>query len=260
MKKQLRFLFLTSLGFLWSSGAYPADEPVTCQLAYDWDVDSDTVTYPKLVGQNGRSCPPAAIAGPSKIETSGSSATVTESVSGALPFTELLVGDVLAVRRPSGAVDLRVIDAKASGASITVHSAVDWSTEFAWSWYSFAEGTAVTDGWVDTSGLQELAVEVLYEQGDLATGLNFQVECKSSTLGGEGLIVYPIETTDGCGLGAYDAGQCQLATDPVTATIPITPPCAALRVGVARDGADTSDAGAARELVSIAIRGIRVSP
>jgi len=115
-------------------------------------------------------------ASPYRIETSGSSTTVT-AVSGT-PFELLGVGDEIRVEL-SGVQTRRVVTAKASSISITVNSAINLDVDggYKFEWRDFAVGTAATDGWIAT-GLAS-AMDVHLVVTTLASdSITFSVECR----------------------------------------------------------------------------------
>lgn len=237
-----------------------AQSPESASLAFAYDLDSDTPIYPTLAGKNGDPFG-GGIHGTAAIETSGSSTSVTESVAGSNPFAEMAVGDVLLVRRPDGTVDKRVIVTYTDDSNVVVDTAVDWSGGFRFEWYDASFGTAATSGWVDTSRFSGgVKFTIQYEQGDLATGFQYWVECETEGLDPKPNLVYPGETSD-CGPGGtLVSNTCQIATAGATTSrvaVVITPEenTGKCRVGIQRNGADTSDAGANIERVSISVTG-----
>lgn len=147
--------------------------------AYDWTAVA--YTYCSMLGQNGDPFA-AAFNGTSRVKTVGSNTTVTEFTAGALPFANLAVGDMLMVRRIAGATvvtDRVSITAKASGASITVSSAVDWSATggLEFSWLDLTCGTAAADGWFYVRGFDGVDATVEWNTKN-ATSLDMQLECK----------------------------------------------------------------------------------
>ena len=231
-----------------------SSEQRSANFAYNYDVDSATLTYVRLLGQNGDAFG-GTIPGVSTIKTTGSSTTVEENVVGALPFTNIAVGDVLVVARSTTITDVRVVVAKASGASITIDIAADWSAGFSWRWYDQQAGTTSSDGWLDVGGYDNVSLTVQYEQGDL-DGLRARWECRTQTLGAAPVIVYPGETSD-CGIGGtLSTDRCNFATAGTTArlTVLVEPNVfSSCRVGLAFATTDTSDAGAAIEQVTVSV-------
>jgi hypothetical protein len=223
-------------------------------FAYNYDVDSASLTYVRLVGQNGDPFG-GSIAGPGTIKTVGSSTTVTENVASTNPFRDVGVGDVIQVSTSTNARFTRVVVAKASDASITVDSAVDLSAGYAWRWWDSQIGTTINDGWIDVSSYSSAAMTVQYEQGDL-DALTVRWECRTASLGAQPVIVYPGESSD-CGIGGtLVTDRCSFATAGVTARLAVEVldnPFAACRVGLAFAATDTSDAGAALEQVIVTL-------
>lgn len=233
-----------------------AQEQRTAQFSARWDVDSDTETFGVLTGMNGSAYGDPMHVG-TLIETSGSSTTVTAVTASSAPFANLSVGDLIYVRTSPTNVDVRGITAKASSDSITIDAAADWSagSGLPFHWRKFTTGTAATDGWVDTRGYADIQASVLYLQGDLATGLAARWWCRNNTDSTIAEVVYPNGSAD-CGDNATLAsGFCQFATAGATASLTVIIPgrwdeC---RVGIKRNGADTSDAGANVESVTATI-------
>jgi len=163
-----------------------------------------------MAGQNGDPFGEPLL-GTAQIKTTGSSTTVEENVVGTNPFASLAVGDMILVRR--GTVTDRVsITAKASAASITVSSAVDWSAGLDFRWLDLTCGTAVTDGWIGVGAFYNVAVTVEWVT-KAATSLDFQTECamgpglpaivetRSATAVGQWALVITAGVYDRCRVG-----------------------------------------------------------
>lgn len=239
-----------------------AEERKSCHVAVKWDVDAATLTFPSLRGLNGSPCF-GATSGDGRIQTSGSSTSVTETTAGSNPFAPHAVDDVLVVTRSSGVADSRVIVTYTDDSNVVVDTAVDWSTPaggFAFTWWEFFSGTTDADGWVDVSNLGPGKVAAIqWDQGDLATGLLWEVQCRTNTLDPKPNKVYPGEASD-CGPGTLVAGQCLFALAGVGTTaarveVMLPEDASACRVGVLRSGADASDATTNREQVTISFYG-----
>lgn len=233
-------------------------------FAYKYDVDSATLTYPRMIGMNNDPYG-GSQDGRGTIKTSGSSTTVTENVASSSPFIDVNVGDVIIVRRVTSTPpqdDIVVVTAKASDASITVDTAVDWSAGFLWRWYKLAAGTASTDGWINVEGAESVAMTVQYEQGDL-DALRVRWECRTANIGAQPVIVYPGESSD-CGLGGtLSVDRCSFAAAGINSrlTVMVQPnPFTQCRVGLAFATTDTSDAGANLEQVTVTIDTITFTP
>lgn len=91
------------------------------------------------------------------VQTAGASTTVTAT--DGTPFDPVTVGSVIVFQspRPDGKI-IRIVTAKASGASITVDSAVTLAAGTAFFFYLFKQGTADTDGWHLVNDLAEISV------------------------------------------------------------------------------------------------------
>lgn len=259
MRKLLRLAGLL-LFLLFPPSAWAQD---VTHLAYAYDLDSATFVYPKLTGRGGADTYTGSITGPARIKTTGSSTTVVAVTAGQLPFASVDVGSPILIRRPNDSVDKRVVVAKASGDSVTVDVAIDLDTTlgFVFSYYNFTAGTAATSGWVDVSrfGVDTKFI-IQYDQGDFATGLQYRIECETQTLDPKPGVVYPKETSD-CGPdGTLVTGTCQIAVAGATGIAEVLlgdPAANRCRVGIKGAGADTSDAGAALERITISVTGRR---
>lgn len=133
-----------------------------------YDIDDTSYTY----GRFGEWTE----ASPSRIETSGSSTTVT-AVSGT-PFELIGVGDEIRVEI-SGVQTRRVVTAKASSVSITVNSAINLDIDggYKFEWRDFQVGTAATDGWIAT-GLASAVDVHLIVTTLVSDSITFSVECR----------------------------------------------------------------------------------
>lgn len=227
-------------------------------IAYAWDVDAAALTYPALVGLGGSTGGGLGqINVPIQVQTSGSSTTVSATVASSAPFTGLAVDDVVIFVR-DGVVSKRVIVTFTNADTIVVDTAITLAAGN-FSYYKFRAGTTAADGWVDMAGLGDSkTIQIQWEQGDLATGLLYVIECMTSGLDPQPAQVFPTTT---CGLGTLTTLQCLIPVASVgTSTIgrvqvELTADQKMCRVGVLRSGADASDATTNRERVSISVFG-----
>lgn len=159
-----------------SSGQWLNLNQKVAHLIYAKDVTGTSYTYCKLVGKNGDPFA-AGNVGRGTIETSGSSTTVVESVTGSNPFTEVAVGDLLVIQIGS-TVYRRAVTARASAASITVDAAIDLGTVgVSWTWYQQKCGTGAEDGWLDAGAAYQ--INVLYQIDTInATSIDTSLECR----------------------------------------------------------------------------------
>jgi hypothetical protein len=193
----MRKLVLALLGLLVAAAPAAAQQSLAWSL-YANDVSAVSYTYCVMAGQRGDPFGEPLL-GTAKVKTVGSSTTVTEVTAGTNPFTSLAVGDMILVRR--GEVTDRVaITAKASAASITVSTAVDWSAELDFRWMDLTCGTAVTNGWVGVGTFQTVCATVEWVTKN-ATSLDYQVECAM----GPGLPII-LETKSATAVGQW--GPC----------------------------------------------------
>lgn len=155
-----------------------------------YDIDTADPIYCVTTGQNGSPWASPRIGsgtGGNNIKTSGSSTTVTEVTSGSLPFTLLAVGDQIFVNG-----NTRYITAKASGASITVNSALNIENSgsgYPFTWNDVACGTAITDGWISVSDASEVTVKIQVDQLNATGGINAKIQCKDNN---QDITVYQI--------------------------------------------------------------------
>lgn len=239
-------------------------QSVTGNFAHQYDVDSASLTYCVLTGQNDDPFATARV-GTAPIKTVGTSTTVTEFTVGTLPFANLSVGDTLIVTKDASAIPVPqtvTIIAKASGASITVSGAgltLTGAAGHQFTWFKQTCGTSITSGWATISSYALVSMTVQYDQGDL-DALHVRWECRPAGIGAQPVIVYPGETSD-CGLGGTLAtDRCAFATAGVTSRLTVLVegnPFAQCRVGLAFAATDTSDAGAAIEQVTVAVTKVK---
>jgi hypothetical protein len=235
----------------------------TGNLAFAFDVDSLTQTYTKLTGQNV-SVFGSPMLGSAPITTGGLSTVVTTAVSGT-PFAGLAVGDVLIANMADGTRPERVIDVFTSSVQVSVDTV--WTlptTGVTFGWKKFSSGTTVNDGWVPLVAAPAGSVLfwVQYDQGDLTVGLDAQIQCKGNFLGAAPIVVYPGPGAT-CGFGTLSTDVCRFATAGINSRFiyQLSPQSGfsfcrvGLKVGTA--GADTSDAGANRERVTVGVTYVR---
>lgn len=233
-----------------------ASEQRVGTYAYKYDLDSTSVIYCALWGQQGTamSFGGGGIPGLVPILTSGSSTSVAAVTAGTNPFTNVGVGDVIIVRRET-AVDVVYVTARADADNITVDTAVNWQNSGAgraFSWLDLRCGTAATDGWIDVAGAQDKKFTFEYNQGD--STVDVRLECQDESIAANPVVAYPGET-DGCGAGGTLAsGYCQFASAGVGITNRLSivsyEPWSRCRFGIKINGSDTSDAGANLEQIS----------
>ena len=220
------------------------DEYSLAYWFYDYDLDSDSMTFGRVLGKNGGVVNPEGIPVGPQIETDGSDTDVVETVADTDPFALLDVDDILLVRRQTS-VDSRVITTKTDAANVAVHTAVDWTGGFNFSWLDQQTGTGVDVGWIDLSNWTEAKAVVLYRQGDLATALLAQFECRDSyktelTAVSKGYLHFPASGTMSFATAGANVGT----------VIRIPESTGECRMGIARDGADTADTTTAREYIT----------
>lgn len=218
----------------------------TANFTYRYDVDSATLTYCVLSGQNG-SAFGGSMPGQGMIETSGSSTTLTGVNASDDAFTGVGVGDVLQIVPPAGRIqELRVVTAVTSVDEVEVNAAVDLTGGITYRWLDLQCGTGLDDGWIDVVRGSQFemgwGIVVQYDAGDLTGGLAMRIECVSGGIGEQPVIVYPGEN-DGCGVGGtLNGNQCEFATAGIDSRLSVVndySTWSACRVGLAAVTSDT---------------------
>jgi len=240
-----RFLYaaLALLGapLLWGA------EDVAAVMLYKYDVDSNTVSYCRMVGQQGSPFG-GSVAGKGRIKTSGASTTVTSQTALDYSFAGVDIGDMLEIRTDPDTVTLRTVVTNADDDTVTVDSNVTLSNA-SYRFWKLQCGTGATDGWVDLSGYKNRNITVQYDQGDLG-GFDVQVQCKLNFPGSQPVQVFPVCTVASC--GTY-----QVYTTPGIASrtsVEIPTPFGACRVGFKYSTSDASDAAGNLEQVTIGLQ------
>lgn len=223
-----------------------------------FDVDSDVATYLVLKGQNGRP-DGGGIAGKGKIKTTGSTVDVVAvDAAGTAPFDGFATGYLLAVDRGNGTVDVRAVHTFTDADTIQVDTAVDWENGgagFDFRWWFITTCTDATCGALSVASLASFIVEIGYERGDLATGIEWLMECRGDSIAGSGTgntwkQVFPTTAGTFSALATANAG-----TTSGRFVLEVTNPgYSTCRIAVRRSGADTADVvGTSTEQVDISI-------
>lgn len=186
-------LFRVLLAFAFLASPLFAQSPKAVFVTA-YELDATDPTYCVTTGQNGSpwAAPRvgAGVAGVSgNIKTSGSSTTVVEATTDALPFALLAVGDQIFV---NGSV--RYITAKASGASITVNSAIDLENGgagYPFMWNDVACGTTASDGWIPVQDAKVITIKVQVDQLNVTGGINVTIQCRDNTHDTVPFTIYP---------------------------------------------------------------------
>lgn len=254
--RELSILLALLLAVHGVSGVVHAEGHMTAATNIRYDVDSDTENFCTMVGSGNAFGSP--ISGAGRIETSGSSATVTSETASSGALAPVVAGDVIMVRpstpskaEPFNAGYAAVVTAKASADSITVDPAVDWSAGYSYTFLHRVCGTTIDDGWVDVSNATKFTMTIAYLQGDL-DALLWRFQCKTSAVGAVPVTVYPSEG-DGCGIaGTLSTTYCSFATDSDDAVFTWEDfgPWSSCRIGVMYATTDASDATTDLERVS----------
>lgn len=236
--------FLLSAALTAGPGYAQQGQPYYQPIVSNFDYDSATATYCVLGAQHSSS-----LEGLQKIQTSGSSATVT-AVSGT-PYTTaaLAAGSELTVRDNAGTSSTREVLAVGSGSSLTVNAVITL-TATEWSYRNLTCGTGAQAGWFGVGGLRDKKLAFQVDQLSLASGsLAITVQCKGPSPWAKGVQVYPPVGGSGqCGTGLF--------TTATTCALWIPEPWSYCRIGVALtdDGGDT---GANLEQVTAYLEGFK---
>lgn len=199
-----------------------------------YDLDATDPTYCVTTGQNGNPWAAPRV-GPSNIKTSGSSATVTEVTTDSLPFALLGVGDQIFVNG-----NVRYITAKASGASITVNSAVNIENSgagYPFQWNDVACGTAATDGWIPVNGASVIKVSVQVDQLNVTGGINVTIQCKDNTHDTVPITIYP-DPNDSSAEESHTMNYTAVQANSYSVPVPWDACRVGLEIGTADDGGD----------------------
>lgn len=224
-------------------------------LRYNLDRPDGNPLFCVSLGSNG-AIGTAWAGGPSRVSTVGSSTTVTELAAGSLPFRDLAVKDVIRVLRGAPGpttTDVVSITAKASGASITVDTAVDWSNGVLGQKFDYRRavcGQTANDGWFSVAAYADFTIIVQFQQGDLTGGLSWMVQCRDGGVDSSPVQVFPAT------LGSYQV----IATASTTSTTASNALAGFerwndCRVAMLATTADPSDAGANLERVRVVMLG-----
>lgn len=146
----------------------------TGTLVYTKDITDTSYSYCVFKGAGGDPLG-TPIPGIGRIETSGSSTTVTAETAGDAPFTNVAVGDLLYITIGQ-TVYTRRVATRTSATQITVDAAID-TTGSAWSWWDASCGATSADGWVGMTGAWAASWEIDVITLN-ATSIGYQVQCK----------------------------------------------------------------------------------
>lgn len=224
----------------------PASAGSFANLFVRYDVDSTTTTYCRYLGSNADPRQ-GAYFGTGTITTSGSSTTVT-TVGSSGAFSVLTAGDAISVYVSATSTLIRNVVSKSDSDTIVVDTAVDLSAGYRWNYMVSSCGTADTDGWVSMDGFKSFTMTASYDQGDLGTGVDVVFECRGPHPFGAPVQVYPSS-------GATSLTTANAGTKSARQSVVAYEPWSECRIGVARSGADTSEATTSLELFSAYIEG-----
>lgn len=205
-----------------------------------YDLDATDPTYCVTTGQNGNPWSPprvgVGVSGTSgNIKTSGSSTTVTEVTTDSLPFTLLAVGDQIFVNG-----NVRYITAKASGASITVNSALNienGGSGYPFTWNDVACGTTASDGWIPVNGASVIKIAIQVDQLNVTGGINVTIQCKDNTQDTTPITIYP-DPNDSSTEESHTMNYTAVQANAYSVPVPWDACRVGLEIGTADDGGD----------------------
>ena len=161
----------------------------TAPLVYLKDITDTSYSYCKFAGLNGDPFEP--MLGTGRIETSGSSTTVTAETAGDAPFTSVLAGDLILITYGNTTYRRRVAT-RVSATEITVDTAIN-TTGATWAWQKAACGATVADGWIGATSAWAMTFEVAVTTIN-ATSIGYIVECRIGGLAGVQMVASTIST------------------------------------------------------------------
>lgn len=228
-----------------------AQDQRVANFSYLWDLDSETVSYCKVVGQGGSPFG-GAIQGVGTVTSTSTAVEASDSTA----FLSLGAGDIFLAVQSEGLTILQVASVT-DGNSLTLVAAP--ASDFAavpWRWLDQQCGTGATNGWIDVSNMEGKTFTIQYEQGD--GNIDVRWECKKSYLGAQPMVVYPSQATDPCGTnGTLTSGYCRYTAANVGIANRISlvewAPYKECRVGVKLTAADSSDATTDLEQITIGL-------
>lgn len=145
------------------------------------------------------------------------STTITAVVTGVGTLASVGVGDNIIVVSAAGVESFLTIATKPTDDSVVVAGAPVTFASTRFDFIKTACGTGAGDGWVSTAGYIASGFIFEYNAGDWATGVQMQLQCRSSISPGNPIIAYP-SASDTCGRGTQVANNCQFATASVGIT------------------------------------------
>jgi len=195
MKKYLVLLFL-----LMTAPAWAQRQVEERYFMRDFNATSTNLTF----CASGKRTP-----GPGNIQASAST-TITAVVSGQGTLASVGPGDNIIVVL-AGVENFLTITSKPTDDSVVVAGAPLTFTSTRFDFIKTACGTGANDGWVSTASYITSGFVFEYNAGDWATGMQMQLQCRSTISPGNPIIAYP-SAADTCGRGTQVANNCQFAT------------------------------------------------
>lgn len=207
-------------------------------MALDYDLDATSYIYCVTLG-NSTSYAQGAIRVSTLVKTAGASTTVSAVISGSLPFTPVVAGDLFLLSVDGADNTERVVTAKASGDSITVNANLDIPAAGSAFYYrTLTCASGAEDGWITTRGASEVNFAWIARQLNTTSGIDLRVEGRN--VGGVAAAANLLSTT----FTAVGGGG-----------LSVQAPWDQMRLGMKMNTTDDgSDVGAAAEQLSITFR------
>ena len=256
--------FVTILSLLLMASTAHSQEAAYWAFTYLYDVDDTNPNYCLLKGKND-SAGPGTTWHPSQANliTVGSNATVAALTAGTNPFASMAVGDVISVvRDPQGPlVDTVAIITYTDADNIVVSSEVNWgrATGYPFQWLNNDCGTTADDGWLSVGAYTGKTVGIQFDQGDYTTGIDFSVEGKTCAIGANPIQLFPTNSSmDPLVVATADLHlmiQADVGTLESRGGLNIPEPWCFIRVRISGNGTDSSDAGTAKEEITVWFQG-----
>ncbi len=179
---------------------------------YAYDLDATSFKYGRIGGPDGLGCP-------SKYGAKTTGSSITVNAAAGTPFDPVNVGDMIVFFKPPDATPyIRKVATKASGAQITVDTAIDLGTVgVPFDFYPFKIGTGPGAGWHHVEMYSVMTLHVRIDNLAAAGGLDISIE---------GLVPNPL------GPSGATVIQAKNYASAATEEIGITTVIGQLRVGV----------------------------
>lgn len=176
------------------------------QFVIKYPLDSDTPIYGITTGLGGTAFGTPFSNG-LRIETAGSSTTVSASTAGTSPFAAIGVGDVIYARNAAGTNVVLYVATVPDADTITVTTAVDLGTAgVPFQWRKFTAGTSATSGWMNLATNRSFHLRWGVVQMNAAS-VQMQFVCRDLTDDPQAIFIFP-GASGVCNGGTNTAGFC----------------------------------------------------